>query len=198
MTDQTIRDASGEYVSGSLENVKSQGEVMTPPHIVEAMLAQIDPIAWNDPSYVFMEPCCGTGNFLVALAKKRIESGIEIETVFNTIVGMDINCITIHEARGRLVDVAMKHCDDPKKLKRIKAIVYNNIFLTVDSLRCIKGEGLKKGTHLKDKRWVYESPTKNRSSNKIHEEKYQRRLEQDGEHEYYSYETYIKKGNGNV
>ena len=153
MTDQTIRDADGEYVSGSLENVKSQGEVMTPSHIVDAMLAQIDPTAWKDPAYVFLEPCCGTGNFLVAILEKRIKTLHNVEKALNTIIAMDINPDTLETARRRLLKRAFRMKPTPAMRLRFTQIVYNNVFLVEDSIAYMRDR------RFEEKKFVYDDPT---------------------------------------
>ena len=153
MTDQTIRDADGEYVSGSLDNVKNQGEVMTPSHIVDAMLAQIDPTAWSDPAYVFMEPCCGTGNFLVAILEKRIKTLHNVEKALNTIIAMDINPDTLETARKRLLKRAFRMKPTPAMRLRFTQIVYNNVFLVEDSIAYMR-DG-----RFEEKKFVHDDPT---------------------------------------
>ena len=152
-----ILDADGEYVSGSLENVKSQGEVMTPPHIVKAMLALIPKEAWSDPSYVFMEPCCGTGNFLVAILEKRIKTLHNVEKALNTIIAMDINPDTLETARRRLLKRAFMMKPTPAMRLRFTQIVYNNVFLVEDSIAYMRDE--KNG--FEEKKFVYDDPTGN-------------------------------------
>ena len=155
MTDQTIRDADGEYVSGSKESVKDQGEVMTPSHVVDAMLDQIPLEAWKDPAYIFMEPCCGTGNFLVAVLEKRIKTLHNVEKALNTIIAMDINPDTLETARKRLLKRAFRMKSTSAMNLRFTRIVYNNVFLVEDSIAYMRDGGFE------EKKFAYDDPTGN-------------------------------------
>ena len=75
----------------SKENVRNNGEVFTPTHIVDDMLKLIPEKAWKDPSFVFIEPTCGNGQFLVRIFQKRIDADIPVLDALNTIIGMDIS-----------------------------------------------------------------------------------------------------------
>ena len=153
MTDQTIRDADGNYVSASEESVKDQGEVMTPSPIVDAMLAQISKEVWNDPSYVFLEPCCGTGNFLVAILEKRIKTLHNVEKALNTIIAMDINPDTLETARRRLLQRAFRMKPTPAMRLRFTQIIYNNVFLVEDSIAYMRDGKFE------EKKFAYDDPT---------------------------------------
>ena len=149
----TIRDVEGNYISASEESVKDQGEVMTPPFIVEKMLARIPSEAWSDPSYVFLEPCCGTGNFLVEILEKRIKTLHNVEKALNTIIAMDINPDTLETARKRLLKRAFKMKPTPEMRLRFTQIVRNNVFLVEDSVAYMR-DG-----RFETKKFVYDDPT---------------------------------------
>lgn len=55
----------------SRERVIEFGEVLTPPHIVEAMLDLVADEARRVDSR-FLEPACGTGNFLVPVLRRKL------------------------------------------------------------------------------------------------------------------------------
>lgn len=140
----------------SRERVKDHGEVFTPQWVVDEMLELIPEAAWQDPAYVFIEPTCGNGNFLVRILEKRIASGISVLDALNTIIGMDISDINIADSRKRMYDIALKHSKKDKK--KMRAILVNNIFLVEDSLKVMDDYGKGVGV-LAEKRFVYKDPT---------------------------------------
>ncbi len=146
-----ILGENGEYISGSKESVKEQGEVMTPEYIVNAMLNQIED-AWKDPTYVFLEPSCGTGNFLVEILERRIKALGNVEDALNTILAMDVNKETLEVARRRLLRIALRNTSG-ELLERFRAIVLNNIFWVEDSIAFLKNDGFAQ------KKFVYTDPT---------------------------------------
>ena len=142
----------------SKENVRNNGEVFTPTYIVDDMLKLIPVKTWKDPEYVFLEPTCGNGQFLVRIFQKRIDSNIPVLDALNTIIGMDISEENIIDSRKRLFELA-------SQIKRInkakaKAIIINNIFQVDDSLKVLKEYGEGKGI-LYNKKFVYSDPTGN-------------------------------------
>lgn len=55
----------------SRERVAAHGEVFTPPHLVEAMLDLVKPETERIDAR-FLEPACGSGNFLVAILRRKL------------------------------------------------------------------------------------------------------------------------------
>ncbi len=54
------------------ERVKDTGEVFTPPELVNKMLDELD-YDWETlPDKTFLDPTCGSGNFLVEIAKRGV------------------------------------------------------------------------------------------------------------------------------
>ena len=105
----------------SSERARDLGEVFTPEATVNEMLDLLQDINYASK---FLEPGCGSGNFLVAILSRKIDmvarlpevatslkSGQLSEFEFKCIValasiyGVDIDPINIKEARERLVDV---------------------------------------------------------------------------------------------
>jgi len=146
-----LKDQKMEHIR-SKENVRNNGEVFTPTYIVDDMLKLIPEKAWKDPSFVFIEPTCGNGQFLVRIFQKRIDSNIPVLDALNTIIGMDISEENIIDSRKRLYELA-------SQIKRInkakaKAIIINNIFQVDDSLKVLREYGEEKGI-LFNKKFVY-------------------------------------------
>jgi hypothetical protein len=57
----------------SKQRVADHGEVFTPPHLVEAMLDLVGTETERIDSR-FLEPACGTGNFLVAVLRRKLNT----------------------------------------------------------------------------------------------------------------------------
>ena len=152
------------------DNVRNNGEVFTPTPIVDAMNDLVPQSAWNDPSFVFIEPTCGNGQFLTRIFEKRIANGLSIEEALNTIIGMDIPADNICDSHKRLFELACSYMAKNgikkgskewfEQVIRIVAIVRNNIFKVDDSLKVMNDYGKGKGT-LANKRFVYSDPTGN-------------------------------------
>ena len=59
----------------SVERVRDLGEVFTPRQTVDEMLNLLPKTVWNHhPTYTFLEPSCGDGNFLVAILERKLEA----------------------------------------------------------------------------------------------------------------------------
>ena len=58
----------------SRERVKHYGEVFTQEQYVHQMLDLLDKSAWINENIVFFEPTCGHGNFVVAIAQRRLDA----------------------------------------------------------------------------------------------------------------------------
>jgi hypothetical protein len=126
----------------SKERVSEFGEVFTPEHLVEKMLDMLPEDAW-DKSKLWLEPTCGTGNFVVAIIKRKLSKGFTPLEAVNTTYGMDIMPDNIAECRKRIVvDILKKEFSKngrlpaSRKQEYITCIVAveNNIRVTPDSL----------------------------------------------------------------
>jgi len=77
--------------------VKETGEVFTPPELVNKMLNELDYDWENKPQRTFLDPTCGSGNFLVEIAKR----GIHPENIY----GVDLMQDNIDTTKSRLLDI---------------------------------------------------------------------------------------------
>lgn len=77
-----------QHLSTAYKNKK--GIYYTPDDVIEAMFANLPKIAKND---TFLDPCCGTGNFLV----KALEKGFKAENIY----GFDIDKTALKIANMR-------------------------------------------------------------------------------------------------
>jgi len=100
----------------SKQRVKDYGEVLTPPNIVNAMLDLVKQETERIDSR-FLEPACGTGNFLIEILKRKLQvvearyarSQPEYERyailAVSSIYGIDILEDNAEECRHRLFTV---------------------------------------------------------------------------------------------
>jgi ubiquinone/menaquinone biosynthesis C-methylase UbiE len=65
------------------------------------MLAALKDECWQ-PGIKFLDPACGTGNFLVAVVEKKIEAGLSAKEAIKTTYGVDIMEDNIIECRRRI------------------------------------------------------------------------------------------------
>ncbi len=97
----------------SKQRVADYGEVLTPPHIVEAMLDLVKQETERIDAR-FLEPACGTGNFLVPVLQRKLQviqrryakSQLDYERyavlAVSSLYGIDILADNVQECRRRL------------------------------------------------------------------------------------------------
>ena len=84
--------------------VKQYGEVMTPPELVEEMLDKLPKEVWLDPEKRLLEPCCGNGNFVVAMARRKRKAGLNPKTILETLYAVDLLPDNVAVTRFRVLD----------------------------------------------------------------------------------------------
>ena len=84
----------------SKKRVKDHGEVFTAEREVKAMCDLIPDWSGN-----VLEPACGNGNFLVEIARRKLQIGMTPEEAASTIFGIDILPDNVQEARERLLEL---------------------------------------------------------------------------------------------
>lgn len=95
-----------EKIIKSKERVKQYAEVFTPQWLVKDMCDLIPSEEWENVDSTFLEPCCGNGNFLEEIAKRKFKlckspkDGIR---ALNSIYGIDIQEDNVIESRERLL-----------------------------------------------------------------------------------------------
>ncbi len=104
----------------SKKRIKDLGEVFTPDRYVEDMLDLISDGKrrfWCDEKNVFFEPCCGHGNIVVSIYKRRLESIYKnnfkeylrdaalyaVSNSINTLWAIDIDEKNIESCRTRIL-----------------------------------------------------------------------------------------------
>lgn len=116
----------------SKERVKEHAEVFTAEREVKAMCDLIPSEVWENIESTFLEPACGTGNFLVEIYARKLErcqnekDGLK---ALNSIFGIDILADNVCESRQRLVDMFLAKFQNANEYAEFFAwaIVSNNI-----------------------------------------------------------------------
>ncbi len=135
----------------SAERVRNHGEVLTAKREVEAMLDLVK----NESERIdsrFLEPACGTGNFLTAILERKLKTVIEryrtkeadfeiqMLSALGSIYGIDLLEDNIKESQERMFEIA---CDCYKiALKKLPDETFQNIMKFVLSKNILQGDSL--------------------------------------------------------
>lgn len=133
----------------SKQRVKDLGEVFTPENIVKEMcdlvdnaIASEDGITQHDIlKKTYLEPSCGTGNFIVEILARKLSLAKQIYTqdisnkyvyifeAISTIYGVDIQPDNVEETKHRMIDIiTTKISDIPSDiLESYKYVINQNI-----------------------------------------------------------------------
>ena len=124
----------------SKERVKKYGEVYTPDWLVKDMCDMLSKEggAWNRLDETFLEPACGTGNFLVEILERKFrlckdyKDGLK---ALSTIWGIDILPDNVQESRTRMLNMYKERYSDG--IDEAARILEENI-ICGDSLKIMK------------------------------------------------------------
>lgn len=100
-----------EKLIKSKQRVKDFAEVFTPKHIVKDMCDLVPAEMWVSVDTTFLEPACGTGNFLAEILERKFklcenwEDGLR---ALKSIYGIDIQQDNVEEAKERLFEMYIK------------------------------------------------------------------------------------------
>jgi len=95
---EEILDNENHYSEDRDDRVKETAEVFTPGFLVKRMLDDLD-VNWDniDNTKTFLDPTCGSGNFLVELAKRGV--------LLKNIYGVDLMEDNIETTKKRLTEL---------------------------------------------------------------------------------------------
>ena len=116
----------------SKRRVEEFAEVFTAEREVKAMCDLIPQEVWENITSTFLEPSCGTGNFLAEIYSRKLQrcknekDGLK---ALNSIYGVDIQSDNVAESRLRLVEMFVDKFPESNDFARITAlaIARNNI-----------------------------------------------------------------------
>tara|TARA_R110002020_G_scaffold49875_2_gene141576 strand:+ start:3009 stop:4451 length:1443 start_codon:yes stop_codon:yes gene_type:complete len=87
---------------------KNLGEVYTPKELVIEMMDRLSQKQWQNKDNTFIDPACGSGNFLVEIVNRKIKAGLTALEAVQTTYGIDIMQDNIEECRARVFAVAIQ------------------------------------------------------------------------------------------
>ena len=99
MKEKCLIESKNHVLVRSLERQEKLGEVFTPTNLVLEMLDKLSDAVWQEEK-IFIDPTCGNGQLLVAVAIIKLELGHK--NYLETIYGVDIMQDNIDECRQRL------------------------------------------------------------------------------------------------
>lgn len=116
----------------SKARVREHAEVFTAQREVKAMCDLIPSEVWENIESKFLEPACGTGNFIVEILERKYQrcrnekDGLK---ALASVVGVDIQEDNCHECRTRLLKQFMERFPNASELTILLAsgILVNNI-----------------------------------------------------------------------
>ena len=97
-----------EKLIKSKQRVKDFAEVFTPQFIVKNMCDLVPQEMWTSVETTFLEPACGTGNFLAEILARKLELCKNWQDgliALKSVYGIDIQMDNVIEARQRLFDM---------------------------------------------------------------------------------------------
>lgn len=111
----------------SKKRVKELGEVFTPKELIRKMLDKLPEASWL-PEKTFLEPSCGTGNFIVEIVQVKMEKGSTPLQALSTTYGVDIMPDNVKECQLRLQRIMLPLLGEEEFLEACK-IISNNIIV---------------------------------------------------------------------
>lgn len=78
-------------------------EFFTPYEIVKKMCDKIPDEDWADPIKTFVEPCFGSGQFVIYIIWNRIQHGIDWKTALETCYGVELMQDNVYETHERII-----------------------------------------------------------------------------------------------
>jgi type I restriction-modification system DNA methylase subunit len=73
-SDPKIITEFGNHLKENKTFKKMYGEVFTPIELIDQMLDKLPPEVWLNPDFLWADPACGTGNFLIRIKERLMES----------------------------------------------------------------------------------------------------------------------------
>lgn len=106
-----------ERLVKSRKRVREFGEVFTPERVVKAMCDLIPTSVWENIGSKFLEPCCGNGNFIVEILRRKLEhckNEADVMKAYDSIYGIDIQQDNVEETRERMIAMCPDNVDKAK------------------------------------------------------------------------------------
>lgn len=140
----------GNLFHRSRDRIRELGEVFTPEKYVEDMLDLLGKDRknfWQNERYVFFEPCCGHGNIVLAIYRRRLQAIYKkalaqqinrpyfyaVANALNTLWAIDIDKENVENARMRVLALTLEFIKEKMGCKnRLKLVnQHKNFFAHV-------------------------------------------------------------------
>lgn len=128
------------------QRVKEFAEVFTAEREVKAMCDLIPSEIWENITSTFLEPACGTGNFLAEIYSRKLQrcknekDGLK---ALASIYGVDIQSDNVAESRLRLVEMFVDKFPEANDIARLTALAITTNNIVCDDFLNPKTETLK-------------------------------------------------------
>ena len=113
----------------SKKRVKEQGEVFTPPELVNEMLDKLPRNIWKE-NKTFIDNSCGNGNMLIEILKRKLKYKHNPRKALSTIYGVDIMKDNVAECKLRLLELVESYIKTEEDAKKVISILNKNIVCT--------------------------------------------------------------------
>jgi len=127
----------------SKKRIKVLGEVFTPEPYILDMLNLLDKKIWGDENVCFFEPCCGHGNMIIAIFKRRLvaldkkyqrskksrASLAAVANAMNTLWAIDIDKSNVDESRERVFSTAVQFISNALEIETNQLLVKHRFFI---------------------------------------------------------------------
>lgn len=80
-------------------------EFFTPYEIVKKMCDKIPEEDWRDPHKTFLDPCCGNGQFILAIIYYRLSHGVSLEDTLKTTYAVELMQDNVEECKQRIFNM---------------------------------------------------------------------------------------------
>lgn len=130
----------------SRDRVRDLGEVFTPESYVEEMLDILGKDKknfWSDEDVVFFEPCCGHGNIVLPIYRRRLEAIYKkavfqgfgktkeaplyaVANALNTLWAIDIDPKNIENTRARILQETVKFLKEKLNISTTHSLIAKN------------------------------------------------------------------------
>lgn len=117
-----------EVLIKSRARVKARGEVFTPDRIVQEMLDLIPVEEFKTPFSTFLEPACGTGNFLIAIFRRKMKyhngltepDDLYALKVISNLFAIEIDEENVMETKARMLECLEAEVSSNRKPQFLK------------------------------------------------------------------------------
>lgn len=115
------------------KRVKDFGEVFTNEREIKAMCDLIPVATWTNIESTFLEPSCGTGNFLIEILNRKLQyckSSTDELKAYNSIFGIDIQADNVKECKTRLFNLRQHNTSEEEIMNILNRNIVCGDFLT--------------------------------------------------------------------